>query len=101
MPKFSWTRSARRPASAKNSRACRPAIGRSNSGTAELSHYFLKLFGRPTRQSACECERNGEPSVGQVLHLLNAPEITKSYANPRGAIARLVTANQRRRPIGR
>jgi hypothetical protein len=57
---------------------------------SRTSHYFLKLFGRPTRASACECERNGEPSVGQVLHLLNGPEITQKLSNPRGAIARLV-----------
>jgi hypothetical protein len=58
---------------------------------SRTSHYFLKLFGRPTRQSACECERNGEPSVSQVLHFLNGPEITQKLSNPRGTIARLVT----------
>ncbi|MBI3836892.1 MAG: DUF1553 domain-containing protein [Planctomycetia bacterium] len=57
---------------------------------SRASHYFLKLFGRPTRQSACECERNGEPSVGQVLHILNGPEISQKLSNPRGTIARLV-----------
>ncbi len=53
------------------------------------SHYFLKLFGRPTRQSACQCERNTEPSVAQVLHLLNSPEISQKLSSPRGTIARL------------
>ena len=57
---------------------------------SRASHYFLKLFGRPTRQSACECERNGDPSVAQVLHFLNGPEITHKLANPRGNIARLI-----------
>ncbi len=56
---------------------------------SRASHYFLKLFGRPTRQSACECERNGEPSVAQVLHILNAPEIQRKLANPGGTVARL------------
>ncbi len=56
---------------------------------SRTSHYFLKLFGRPTRQSACECERNGEPSVAQVLHLLNGPAIVGKLASPRGNIARL------------
>jgi hypothetical protein len=58
---------------------------------SRTSHYFLKLFGRPTRQSACECERNGEPSVAQVLHLLNGTEIYHKLANPRGNIARLTS----------
>ena len=42
---------------------------------SKVPHYFLKVFGRPERISACECERRHEPSVAQVLHLLNAPEI--------------------------
>ena len=52
--------------------------GRSSSGTARSPHYFLRLFGRPVRVTACECERNAEPSVGQVLHLLNSPRCTRS-----------------------
>jgi hypothetical protein len=56
---------------------------------SKLNHYFLKLFGRPQRMSACECERIHEPSVAQVLHLLNAPEIQAKLAHERGAVARL------------
>jgi len=54
-----------------------------------VPHYFLKLFGRPERVSACACERNHEPSVGQVLHLLNAPEIQEKLSHEGGTIARL------------
>jgi hypothetical protein len=57
---------------------------------SKVSHYFLKLFGRPQRLSACECERIHEPSVAQVLHLLNAPEIQAKLAHERGTVARLV-----------
>jgi hypothetical protein len=53
------------------------------------THYFLKTFGRPTRATACECERNHEPSVAQVLHLLNGPEIHDKIAHESGTIARL------------
>jgi hypothetical protein len=59
---------------------------------SRASHYFLKLFGRPARASACECERNVEPSVAQVLHLLNAPEISQKLSHPRGSVARLASA---------
>ena len=37
--------------------------------------YFLDVFGRPQRISACECERVSEANLAQVLHLLNSPEI--------------------------
>jgi hypothetical protein len=37
--------------------------------------YFLDVFGRPQRISACECERVSEANLAQVLHLLNSQEI--------------------------
>jgi hypothetical protein len=57
---------------------------------SKTPHYFLKLFGRPTRVSACECERNHEPSVSQVLHLLNSPEIHDKLSHQGGVVAGLV-----------
>ena len=51
---------------------------------SKVPHYFLKLFGRPERVSACECERNHEPSVAQVLHLLNSPEIQAKLSHDGG-----------------
>jgi hypothetical protein len=57
---------------------------------SKTPHYFLKLFGRPVRATACECERNTEPSVAQVLHLLNSPEIHDKLEHEGGAVARLV-----------
>src|SRR6266511_2829820 len=57
---------------------------------SKVSHYFLKSFGRPERVTACECERVGEPSVAQVLHLLNAPEIHGKINHASGTVARLV-----------
>lgn len=51
---------------------------------------FLKLFGRPNRVSACECERTREPSVAQVLNLLNSPEIQGKLGHEAGSVAKLV-----------
>src|SRR5439155_2339576 len=51
---------------------------------------FLKLFGRPNRVTACECERTREPSVSQVLNLLNSVEIQAKLTHEAGTIARLV-----------
>jgi hypothetical protein len=56
----------------------------------KVNHYFLKLFGRPTRASVCECERNAEPAVGQVLHLLNSPQIDDKLRHEDGTVAKLV-----------
>jgi hypothetical protein len=51
---------------------------------------FLKLFGRPNRVTACECERTREPSVSQVLNLLNSPDIQAKLTHEAGTVARLV-----------
>ncbi len=37
--------------------------------------YFLDVFGRPQRISACECERVSEANLAQALHLLNSDEV--------------------------
>lgn len=56
---------------------------------SQLEHDFLRLFGRPVRQSACECERVVEPSVAQVLHLLNSQRVQQKLTHEGGRIARL------------
>jgi hypothetical protein len=57
---------------------------------SKATHYFLKVFGRPERLSACECERLHDPSVAQVLHLLNSPEIHAKISHDAGFVAKLV-----------
>jgi hypothetical protein len=51
--------------------------------------YFLNAFGRPPRTSPCECERSQDPTVAQVLHLMNAPEIQAQLAGRQGRAHRL------------
>jgi hypothetical protein len=61
----------------------------------ELPHegfdsYFLTVFDRPERNSACECARSTGASLPQVLHLAYAPEIEDKIAADDGRIAKLV-----------
>lgn len=58
---------------------------------SQVQHYFLKLFGRPSRITACECERSTGASISQVLHLMNAPSIHAKIAHEAGHVARLET----------
>lgn len=62
---------------------------------SHVPHDFLKLFGRPTRQTACECERVAAPSVSQVLHVLNSPRIHGKLSHAGGRIAKLVGKHPR------
>jgi hypothetical protein len=41
------------------------------------------------RTTACECERVAEPTVSQVLHMLNSPEIQSKLSHDGGLLARL------------
>ena len=40
-----------------------------------FTSYFLDVFGRPKRESVCECERSTEANLSQTLHLLNSDDI--------------------------
>lgn len=57
-----------------------------------MPSYFLTLFGRPARVSVCECERSGEPSIAQALHLRNAPEIEAKIRARRGVARQLANS---------
>ena len=39
------------------------------------STYFLKTFGRATRETVCSCEVRMDPSLSQALHLLNGDTV--------------------------
>ncbi len=55
---------------------------------------FLDLFGRPTRESACECERRADFSLPQALNLVNGATISEAVADPKGRVAKLVLAGK-------
>lgn len=56
----------------------------------DSSSYFLDLFGRPRRTSACTCDRRDDPTLGQALHLINGATITEKLRAPNGHLARLI-----------
>jgi hypothetical protein len=56
--------------------------------------YFLDVFGRPQRISACECERVSEANLAQALHLLNSDEVQGKLARA-GGRADLITQDKR------
>lgn len=51
---------------------------------------FLRVFGRPEGESVCECERVQSSSLGQSLHLINAPDIKAKLSSPTGRAERLM-----------
>jgi len=51
--------------------------------------HFLDVFGRPLRNSACECERIDSPALGQALELVSSAEIQEKLTADKGFVARL------------
>jgi len=55
-----------------------------------VSSYFLTLFGRSDRVTACACERRGEVSLPQLLNLRNGDELQQKLASPTGRLTSLL-----------
>lgn len=53
------------------------------------SNYFLTVFGKPKRDSACECERSPDANLAQSLHLLNSAELQAKLTSGSGRAAKL------------
>ena len=51
---------------------------------------FLDLFGRPPRDSVCACERREEPTLSQVLHLINGDTIERKVRSNQNRLTRLL-----------
>ncbi len=56
--------------------------------------YFLEVFGRPTRETACECERPREANLAQALQMLNSTDVQSKVSNPAGRLAALLKAKK-------
>ncbi len=56
----------------------------------ELPSGFLTTFGRPARESACECERSSGMQLGPVMALVSGPTLADALADPSSELAKLV-----------
>ncbi len=53
---------------------------------------FLDMFGRPPRESPCECERSSDVSLSQTLNMINGPTVSEAIIHPEGRVAKLIAA---------
>ncbi len=63
------------------------AIGpNSNAGRGGkgASNYSLNIFGKPVRETNCDCERTTDPTLLQTLYLRNDPELLGALEQARG-----------------
>jgi hypothetical protein len=55
---------------------------------------FLTLFGRPKRQSACECERTSNITLSHAMSLINGSTVGDAVSMPHNAIQKLVESQK-------
>jgi hypothetical protein len=60
---------------------------------ANIASDFLKTFGRPERIITCECERSDEPSMTQVLHILNGETLLQKLEAKDNRLSKQLEAN--------
>jgi len=58
-----------------------------------VESHFLKLFGQSDRVTACACERNGEVTLPQLLHLQNGASVVGKIQAPEGRLAALLKSD--------
>jgi hypothetical protein len=56
----------------------------------EINHPFLKTFGQPARELACECEREGDSNLAQALQLINGPTVNEKLRSPTNRVGKLL-----------
>jgi hypothetical protein len=58
-----------------------------------VESYFLTAFGRPSRVTAADSERQQEPSITQALHVINGDTINRKLRAKQGLIEELVAGD--------
>ncbi len=66
---------------------------------ANIASDFLKTFGRPERILTCECERSDEPSMTQVLHILNGETLIQKLEAKDNRLSKQLEANVAPEPL--
>lgn len=56
----------------------------------DFKHEFLDTFGRPPRNTACECERGTQSTLAQVIELFNGPLVRQKLADHQNRFRRLL-----------
>jgi hypothetical protein len=55
-------------------------------------NYFLKVFGQPQREMACQCERSTDSNLSQALQMINGPVVHNKLRDEAGRIPQMIKA---------
>ena len=77
----------------RSSRGCRKGLGRSSGCPAHPAR-FLKTFGQPARELACECERTNDTTLAQSFALISGRGVDAKLKRTDNRIGHLQTAGR-------
>jgi hypothetical protein len=60
----------------------------------KMENPFLKTFGRPARELACECERESDSNLSQALQLIGGATVNGKLRDDNGRMARLAQSGK-------
>jgi hypothetical protein len=66
-----------------------------------MDNPFLKTFGRPARELACECERESESNLSQALQLIGGETVNGKLRDDNGRMAQFAKSGKRPEEITR
>jgi len=69
-------------------------VGASQLQNAALTYAF-RIFGRPPRTTACDCERAMEPALPQKLYLMTDPTLLAKFNEADGRLVKLIKTAQK------
>jgi hypothetical protein len=69
-------------------------VGSTLLNQAPVLNYTLRIFGRPPRTTACDCERAMEPALPQKLYTMTDANLLQKLKAPGGRLAELLRSGK-------
>ena len=60
----------------------------------DVDSYFLKVFGQPARETACQCERSTDSNLSQALQMINGPLVHAKVRDEKNRLRTLARGRQ-------
>jgi hypothetical protein len=60
----------------------------------EVANPFLRAFTKPVRNDACDCARETDPSLNEVIHLINNADLLARIESPASRLALAAKSGQ-------
>src|SRR6185295_15809069 len=60
---------------------------------------FLKVFGQPARETACQCERSTDSNLSQALQMINGPLVHAKVRDEKNRLRTLAAAGKTNQEI--